>query len=50
MADLNAWFGSNHVLKDVSIDKARALIAEFPASPAQRALASLTELVTDRDH
>ena len=30
--------------------KARALIAEFRESPAQRALASLTELVTDRDH
>ncbi len=31
-------------------EKARDLIAEFPESPAQRALASLTELVTDRDH
>lgn len=31
-------------------EKARGLIAEFPESPAQRALASLTELVTDRDH
>ncbi|MCX6637580.1 MAG: polyprenyl synthetase family protein, partial [Acidobacteria bacterium] len=31
-------------------EKARALIAEFRESPAQRALASLTELVTDRDH
>ncbi|MEK7753793.1 MAG: polyprenyl synthetase family protein, partial [Acidobacteriota bacterium] len=30
--------------------KASTLIAEFPESPAQRALASLTELVTDRDH
>jgi octaprenyl-diphosphate synthase len=30
--------------------KARALIAEFRESAAQRALASLTELVTDRDH
>jgi octaprenyl-diphosphate synthase len=31
-------------------EKARLLIAEFPDSAAQRALASLTELVTDRDH
>ncbi len=30
--------------------KARALIAEFPESAPQRALRSLTELVTDRDH
>jgi octaprenyl-diphosphate synthase len=31
-------------------DKARCIIAEFPESPAQRALAALTDLVTDRDH
>ena len=31
-------------------DKARAMIAEFPESPSQRALAALTDLVTDRDH
>jgi octaprenyl-diphosphate synthase len=31
-------------------DKARAMIAEFPESPYQRALATLTDLVTDRDH
>jgi octaprenyl-diphosphate synthase len=31
-------------------DKARSIIAEFPESPAQRALAALTDLVTDRDH
>jgi len=31
-------------------DKARLLIAEFPESPYQRALAAVTELVTDRDH
>ncbi len=31
-------------------DKARAIIAEFPDSPYQRALAAVTELVTDRDH
>jgi octaprenyl-diphosphate synthase len=31
-------------------DKARAIVAEFPDSPYQRALAALTELVTDRDH
>jgi octaprenyl-diphosphate synthase len=30
-------------------DKARAIIAEFPDSPYQRALAAVTELVTDRD-
>ncbi len=31
-------------------DKARALINEFPDSPYQRALYSVTELITDRDH
>jgi octaprenyl-diphosphate synthase len=31
-------------------ERARLLIGEFPDSAAQRALASLTELVTDRDH
>jgi octaprenyl-diphosphate synthase len=31
-------------------DKARAIISEFPESPAQRALAATTDLVTDRDH
>jgi octaprenyl-diphosphate synthase len=31
-------------------DKARAIIAEFPDSPYQRALAAVTDLVTDRDH
>jgi octaprenyl-diphosphate synthase len=31
-------------------DRARAIIAEFPESPYQRALHSVTELVTDRDH
>jgi octaprenyl-diphosphate synthase len=31
-------------------EKARSIIAEFPESPAQRALAALTDLVTDRDH
>src|ERR1022692_1782632 len=31
-------------------DKARAIVAEFPDSPYQRALAALTDLVTDRDH
>ena len=31
-------------------DKARAIIAEFPESGYQRALTSVTNLVTDRDH
>jgi octaprenyl-diphosphate synthase len=31
-------------------DKARQLIGEFPESPYQRALYTVTELVTDRDH
>lgn len=31
-------------------EKARCIIGEFPESPAQRALAALTDLVTDRDH
>ena len=31
-------------------EKARAIIAEFPESPYQRALAAVTELVTARDH
>ena len=31
-------------------EKARAIIAEFPDSPYQRALAALTELITERDH
>jgi octaprenyl-diphosphate synthase len=31
-------------------DKARAMVTEFPESPYQRALAALTELVTERDH
>ncbi len=30
--------------------KARAIINEFPESPYQRALADVTDLVTDRDH
>ena len=31
-------------------DKARAMINEFPDSPYQRALYSVTELITERDH
>lgn len=31
-------------------DKARGIIAGFPASPYQRALLAVTDLVTDRDH
>jgi len=31
-------------------DKARQVIGEFPESPYQRALCSITDLVTDRDH
>ncbi len=31
-------------------EKARAIIGEFPESPYQRALYSVTELVTERDH
>jgi octaprenyl-diphosphate synthase len=31
-------------------DKARVIVTEFPESPYQRALAALTDLVTDRDH
>ena len=31
-------------------DIARAMVTEFPESPYQRALAALTELVTERDH
>ena len=31
-------------------EKARAIIASFPESPYQKALASVTGLVTDRDH
>ncbi len=31
-------------------DKARRIIGEFPDSPYQRALLSVTELVTERDH
>jgi octaprenyl-diphosphate synthase len=31
-------------------ETARARIGEFPASPYQRALYAITELVTDRDH
>lgn len=31
-------------------ERARALIGEFPESPAQRALYAVTELVTERDH
>ncbi|HVX65358.1 MAG TPA: polyprenyl synthetase family protein [Bryobacteraceae bacterium] len=35
---------------DAFTAKARAIISEFPESPYQRALYSITELVTDRDH
>jgi octaprenyl-diphosphate synthase len=31
-------------------DKARNIMGEFPDSPYQRALLTVTELVTDRDH
>jgi octaprenyl-diphosphate synthase len=31
-------------------DKARGIINEFPESPYQRALYSVTELITERDH
>jgi len=31
-------------------DKARAIISEFPESPHQRALVSITDLMTNRDH
>jgi octaprenyl-diphosphate synthase len=31
-------------------DKARSLISEFPDSPHQRALLTVTELITERDH
>jgi octaprenyl-diphosphate synthase len=31
-------------------DQARAIIAEFPESPQQRALAAVTDLITERDH
>jgi octaprenyl-diphosphate synthase len=31
-------------------EKARTIIHEFPESASQRALAALTDLVTDRDH
>ena len=31
-------------------EKAREIIASFPESPAQRALAAVTDLVTERDH
>ena len=31
-------------------EKARAIIGEFPASPYQRALMAVTDLVTTRDH
>lgn len=31
-------------------DKSRALISEFPDSPHQRALLTLTDLITERDH
>ncbi len=31
-------------------DKARAIIGEFPESPYQRALCSITDLMADRDH
>ena len=31
-------------------EKAREIIGEFPASPYQRALFAVTDLVTDRDH
>jgi octaprenyl-diphosphate synthase len=31
-------------------EKARAIMQEFPASPYQRALLAVTDLVTDRDH
>lgn len=31
-------------------EKARRIIGEFPSSPYQRALCTVTELVTDRDH
>jgi octaprenyl-diphosphate synthase len=32
------------------IDKANAIIAEFPDSPYRRALAAVAELITERDH
>jgi octaprenyl-diphosphate synthase len=31
-------------------EKARGIIGEFPESPYQRALYSVTDLVTERDH
>jgi octaprenyl-diphosphate synthase len=31
-------------------EKARGIIGEFPDSPYQRALYSVTDLVTERDH
>ena len=31
-------------------EKARSIVAGFPESPYQRALLSVTELVTERDH
>ena len=35
---------------EVFADTARNIIASFPDGPTQRALAAVTELVTDRDH
>lgn len=46
-------YGSIQRVKDraqVFTDKAQRIISEFPESPYQRALLSVTELVTERDH
>ena len=43
-------FDRVHERAQAFTDKARAIIVEFPESPYQRALAALTDLVTERDH
>ena len=50
MMERNLAFARAKERAESFTDKARAMIAEFPESPYQRALSALTDLITERDH
>ena len=50
MIDRRGGFERVHERAQAFTDKARSIISEFPDSPYHRALAAVTDLVTDRDH
>ena len=49
---LNRYDGIDRARQRAQVftDKARAIVNGFPASPYQRALLAVTDLITDRDH